>query len=167
MLHLLQQRKLALGCALAELMKVDKNLPRMHQNVNTCAREEEPNLLQGDIGHVASKLSLLNKTPFRKVPAVEAWLAQYQHNVFRYRLLVPEGPSGLGKTLLSAGLSPRCLEVTCFHCEELYLRDYKSLCATWYCFHCAELVRGPSGSVQAIYAARDTMTTTKLIQHIE
>ena len=96
-MNLLQQRKLAFGDTRAKLIKVGKNLPRLPQNLDKCEHEEEQTLLQGHIGQVASKLSLL-KTPFRKVPAVEAWLAQYQHDVFRYRFLVLEGPSGLGQT---------------------------------------------------------------------
>ena len=124
-MNLLQQRKLAFGDARVELLKAGKNLPRCLQNLNKWDHEEEQTLLQGHIGQVALKLSLL-KRPFRKVPAVEAWLAQYQHDLFRYRFLVLEGPSGLGKTQFSVSLSPRSLEVTCSNCEEPDLREFKS-----------------------------------------
>ena len=81
-MNLLQQRKLAFACALAELIKVGKNLPRLLQSLDTWEHEEEQAALQGHIGEVSSKLSLLNKRPFRKVLAVDAWLAQYKHDTF-------------------------------------------------------------------------------------
>ena len=124
-MNLLQQRKLAFDDARAELIKVGKKLPRLLQNVDKWEHAAEQTVLQGHIGQVALKLSLL-KRPFRKVPAVEAWLAQYQHDLFRYRFLVLEGPSGLGKTQFSMSLSPRSLEVTCSNCEEPDLREFKS-----------------------------------------
>ena len=96
MANLLQQRTLAFACARAELIKVGKSLPRLLQNLDKWEHEEDQIMLQGHIGQVASKLILL-KRPFRKVPAVEAWLAQYQHDLFKYRFLVLEAPSGLGK----------------------------------------------------------------------
>ena len=72
-MNLLQQRKLAFACARAELIKVGKNLPRLLQNLDKWEHEEEQAALQGHIGEVSSKLSLL-KRPFRKVLAVDACL---------------------------------------------------------------------------------------------
>ena len=83
-MNLLQQRKLAFACARAELIKVGKNLPRLLQNLDTWEHEEEQAALQGHIGEVSSKLSWL-RTPVRKVLAVDASLAQYKHDTFRYR----------------------------------------------------------------------------------
>ena len=81
-MNLLQQRKLAFACARAELIKVGKNLPWLLQNLDHLEHEEEQAALQGHIGEVSSKLSLL-KRPFSKVLAVDAWLAQDKHNPFR------------------------------------------------------------------------------------
>ena len=60
-MNLLQQRKLAFGDSRGEFIKVGKNLPRLLQNLDTWGHEEEQILLQGHIGQVASKLSLLKK----------------------------------------------------------------------------------------------------------
>ena len=84
LMNLLQQRKLAFACARAELIKVGKNVPRLLQNLGKWEHEEEQAALQGHIGEVSSKFSLL-KRPFRKVLAFDAWLAQYKHDTFRYR----------------------------------------------------------------------------------
>ena len=119
-MKLLQPRKLAFGDARAELIKVGKNLPRCFSEL---IDEEEQTLLQGHIGQVALKLSLL-KRPFWKVPAVEAWLAQSQHDLFRCRFLVLEGPSGLGETQFSMRLSPRSMEATCSISDAPDWRDY-------------------------------------------
>ena len=83
-MNLLQQRKLAFACVSAELIKVGKHLPRLLQNLDTWEHAEEQAALQGHIGEVSSKLSFLRR-PFRKVIAVDAWLAQYKHDTFRYR----------------------------------------------------------------------------------
>ena len=64
-MYLLQQRKHACACARAELIKSGKNLPRLLQNRDKWEHEEEQAALQGHIGDVSSKLSLL-KRPFRK-----------------------------------------------------------------------------------------------------
>ena len=60
-MKLLQQRKLAFACACAELIKVGKNLPWLLQNLDKMEHEEEQAALQGHIGEVSLKLSLLNK----------------------------------------------------------------------------------------------------------
>ena len=46
--------------------------------------------------------------------------------LLRYRILVLEGPSGLGKTQFSVSLSPRSLEVMRSNCDEPDLREFKS-----------------------------------------
>ena len=124
-MNLLQQRKLAFACARAELIKVGQNLPRLLQHLDKWEHVEEQAALQGHIGDVSSKLSLL-KRPFRKVLAVDAWPAQCRHDTFRCRFLVLEGPSGLGTIQFSMSLSPRSLEVVCSNCEEPDLREFKS-----------------------------------------
>ena len=95
-MSLLQQRQLAFPCARAELIKVGKNLPRLLQNLDKLEHEEEQAALQGHIGEVSSTLSLL-KRPFRKVLAVDAWLAQYKHDTFRYRFWFWEARAVWGK----------------------------------------------------------------------
>ena len=95
-MKLLQQRKLAFACARAELIKVGKNLPRLLQNLNKWEHEEEQAALQGHMDDVSSKLSLL-KRPFRKVLAVDAWLAQYKHDTFRYCVFGVGRPEQFGE----------------------------------------------------------------------
>ena len=131
-MNLLQQRKLVFACAFAELIKVGENLPRFLHNLDKWEHEEEQAALQGHIGEVSSKLSLL-KRPFRKVLAVGAWLAQYKHDTFRYRVLVLEGQSGLGEIKFSMSHSPRSLEVTCSTCEEPDLRAFNQGRTNLYC----------------------------------
>ena len=112
-MNLLQQRKIAFGDARAELIKVGKNLPRLLQNLDKMGTRRRTDFVARATWSGCIEIELVEKAvPFRKVPAVEAWLAQYQHDFFRYRFLVLEGLSGLGKTQFSVSLSPRSLEVT-------------------------------------------------------
>jgi hypothetical protein len=60
-MNLLQQRKLAFACARAEFIKLGKNLPRLHQNLDKSEHEEEQAALQGHICEVSSNFSLLKK----------------------------------------------------------------------------------------------------------
>ena len=87
-------KELAFACARAELVKVGQNLPRLPQNLDNLEHKEEQAALQGHIGEVSSKLSLL-KRPFRKVLAVDALLAQWKHDTFRYSFCVG-GPERFG-----------------------------------------------------------------------
>ena len=125
-LNLLQQQKLDLNCARAELVKVGKNLSRLLQCVDKWQQEHENARLQGRIHDVVAKLNAERK-PFRRVPEVEEWLAQYTEDRMTYRFLVLEGSSGLGKSQFSLSLSLGSMQVICSNCDEPDLRDFKPM----------------------------------------
>jgi len=125
-MNLLQQQKLEFQSARAELVKVGKNLPRLLQCLDKWEQEHENARLQGRIADIMAELNA-DKKPFRRIPEVEEWLAQYTKNRMRYRFLVLEGPSGLGKTQFSLSLSPGSMEVTCSNCDEPDLREFKPM----------------------------------------
>jgi len=125
-MNLLQQGKMDFDPARTELVKVGKNLPRLLQCLDKWQQEHDNQQLQGHIILMTAKLNAL-KRPFRKIPAVDAWLADFEVDALRYRFLVLEGPSGLGKTQYSMSLSPCSMEVTCSNCDEPDLRDFKPM----------------------------------------
>ena len=72
-MNLLKQRKLAFACARVESIKVGKNLPRLLQNLETWEHEEEQAALQGHIGEVSSKKSLLKQFFAKSLLLTHGW----------------------------------------------------------------------------------------------
>ena len=68
------------------------------------------------------------RRPWRRIPLVEKWLEQYEELQERYRFLVPEGPSAVGKTVYARTLAPRgreTLELNCAGNTALDLRSFR------------------------------------------
>ena len=111
-------------CVCLRSCRVDQGwqeLATVASELDTWEHEEEQAALQGHIGEVSSNLSLLQR-PFRKVLAVDAWLAQYKHDTFRYSLVF-DGPIGLNKFQFRMSFSPRSLEVTRSNFEDPLVRQ--------------------------------------------
>ena len=49
-----------------------------------------------------------NTKRMRVLPEVEAWLKTFEQDLFRYKFLVLDGPSQMGKTIYARSLSPEC-----------------------------------------------------------
>ena len=65
--------------------------------------------------------------PFRRVPLVEEWLQQYQHDRDRYKFLVLDGPSQMGKTRFAASLmGPE--HFLCLDCCSAVVPDMRRFC---------------------------------------
>jgi len=64
--------------------------------------------------------------PFRRVAAVESWIAQYQQDRWRYAFLVLDGPSQMGKTAFARSRTPggRAFLADCSACVEPDLRRF-------------------------------------------
>ena len=68
------------------------------------------------------------RKPWRRIPLVEKWLEQYEELHDRYRFLVLEGPSSVGKTVYARTLAPRSretLELNCAGNTALDLRSFR------------------------------------------
>ena len=66
--------------------------------------------------------------PFKRYDVVDAWMSQYAFVCRRYKFLVLQGPSKVGKTLFARNLSTPCfetLEVNCASGDEPDLRAYR------------------------------------------
>ena len=67
--------------------------------------------------------------PFKRYDVVDAWISQYALVCRRYKFLVLQGPSQVGKTLFARNLSTPCfhgmLEVNCASRDEPDLRAYR------------------------------------------
>ena len=65
--------------------------------------------------------------PFRRVPLVSEWLEQYQHDRDRYKFLVLDGPSQMGKTRFAASLlGPE--HFLCLDCCSAVVPDMRRFC---------------------------------------
>ncbi len=66
------------------------------------------------------------RRPFRRLKAVDEWIAEHREVQWRYRFLVLTGPSKTGKTqyALSLVAANRSLELNMASCDEPDLRQY-------------------------------------------
>lgn len=126
-LNLLQQGKMSEAACRAEIVKSAKNLPRLLQNMERLQRERGVASVQAAVRRTEAILEAERKA-FRKVPLVDEWLASFGVCRPRYKFLVLEGPSMVGKTHFARSLSPSgthgVLEVDCAGKEHPDLRDF-------------------------------------------
>ena len=74
------------------------------RNLDFITRQEQER--QEDIERLAMEVLIREKQlPFRKIPEVEEWLQQYDDIQDRYKFLVLDGPSQMGKTRFAASLT--------------------------------------------------------------
>ena len=102
-----------------------RDLPRLLSSVDKYVEERRSLCLLRHQDEVQRQLNAL-KRPFISIPAVAAWIDEHKVMRWRYRFLVLQGESMLGKTRYSLGLVPegRALELNCISGNEFDLRSY-------------------------------------------
>lgn len=125
--NLLQQDKVTIATAREVIIRCAKNVPRLMANLDGYVRAKR---VQEENMHLGSERCNVKGAfrPFRRLPQVDEWLAQFQQSRDRYPFLVLEGPSRLGKTQYAEHLVPcnRSLSVDCSSAIEPDLRQYAS-----------------------------------------
>jgi len=124
-LGLCQARKLTYTAAKAELVRCAKNLPRNLQTLDLWWNEQRKERLRDLQAEVQMQISL-NTRASRRVPAVDHWLQQFLTVQRRYKFLVLDGPTRMGKTEFAKSLvgPGQCLELNMSAASEPNLRDY-------------------------------------------
>ena len=125
--NLLQQGKVTIGTVRNVIIHCAKNVPRLLANLEgyeLALRE------RAEDEHMQSMRATVSGAfrPFRRLPEVVLWLATFQRMVCRYKFLVLEGPSQLGKTQFAVSLADpgRTLIIDCSGATEADLRRYRS-----------------------------------------
>jgi len=127
--HMVQLGKLSMENAREQIVKTGTNVPRMLENLERVRAEREVDRLKNHVANVHEQLALVTR-PMRTIPLVETWLGSYASVLFRYRFLVLDGPSQMGKTVFCRSLSPNrdCfLEVDCAGKLDPDLREFRAL----------------------------------------
>ena len=102
---------------------------RLIRDLDGCAEQLEVDQIQHDMATLREHTRQHDR-PFRVIPSVVEWSRQYDSLANRYRFLVLEGDSCMGKTkfarsLLRRGYEPeQILEVTCTAGQEPNIRNF-------------------------------------------
>ncbi len=122
---LLQSEKITISDARAEFVKCCKNLNRHMSNLDTYERELAAVALKDKIRAKEEHFGAARR-PFRRIAAVQRFLALHRKPAERRPFLVVEGPSQMGKTqFVCALVGPgRALEVNCSECVDPPLRRF-------------------------------------------
>lgn len=126
-LNLLQAEKISVEQARQAVLATCSNVSRHLHDLEIIAKELEQNRIR-KLRSTAGKELCKTMYAFKRYQLVTAWEAQYGHALFRYRCLVLDGPSKLGKTLFARSLCPSgfaVLEVTCGSGQEPDVRDFQ------------------------------------------
>ena len=122
---LVASHKIELSAARRELVSSGKNLSRHLQNMDVLIKERaneatEDLIVQRNIAIVATR------RPFRKIPAVDAWLRELSAPQDRRKFLVLDGPTRMGKTAFAFSIveAGAALEVNCAGVEDPPLRAF-------------------------------------------
>ena len=124
-LNLVQARKLSLSTARHELVRCMKNLPRNLQALDLWWAEERKVRLLILQDQVSAELSK-NTRASRRVEQVDAWTKQYDEVLRRYKFLVLDGPTRMGKTEFTKTLVKpgHFFEINMSAAPEPNLREY-------------------------------------------
>ena len=123
-MNLVQQGKMDPDTARKEIIRTAKNLPRLLQGLDRYIKEREDLIMLDEIRRTMEELKK-QTVPFRVLPAVNEWKNSFETLQFRYKFLVLEGPSKMGKTEFCKSLSPCLLEVDCSNAESPDLKEYQ------------------------------------------
>jgi len=104
-MNLCQAGKMEYDTARLELIRSAKNLCRLLPGLEKWKRERDALTLEARIATVESELARSRK-PFKQLPVVLQWLESFATVRMRYKFLVLDGPSAMGKTQYSSSLSP-------------------------------------------------------------
>ena len=110
--NLLQQQKVTLSDARAQIIKSAKNLQRLLPNLDAYSKCLSEQKLEEHMSQVQRQLAAAVK-PFVRIESIERWKEDHLAIRPRYKFLVLVGPSGLGKTQYAKALVPcgRALEL--------------------------------------------------------
>ena len=97
MLSLLQAKKISLPYARELVLQSCHNVQRLLKELDIIERELAKERTAAAVSSAEGHLARQRKA-WRSVPAVQQWHEQYMCESFRYKFLVLEGPSKLGKT---------------------------------------------------------------------
>ena len=125
--QLLQQGKITIATARDILVRVARNVPRNLRDLEGYAQQVATQNEADALDEAHDSLSLSAK-PFKVLPVVEQWRRAYMTPARRYKFLVLEGPSMLGKTAFAESLAGfgRTLNIDCASAPEPDLREYIS-----------------------------------------
>lgn len=125
--NLLQQGKVTTSTVRKVIIACAKNVPRLLANLQGYELAVREGLEDQQMQTTRATVNGAFR-PFRHVPAVAQWLASFDSVACRYKFLVLEGPSQLGKTqfAVSLALPDRTLIVDCSGATEPDLRRYRS-----------------------------------------
>ena len=124
-LNLLGMGKMSPTAAREHLVLQCRDLPRLLSSVDKYIHERRMLSLQRHQHDVVAQLNTLTR-PFVHIPAVQEWIAEHRRLQWRYKFLILNGASMLGKTRYALGLVPpgRGLELNCIAGNEPDLRGY-------------------------------------------
>ena len=124
-LNLLGMGKLSASAARNHMVMQCRDLPRLLCSMDKYVEERRSLSLLRHQDEVQRQLNAL-KRPFVTIPEVSQWLDEHKLVRWRYRFLVLQGKSMLGKTRYSMSLVPdgRALELNCISGNEPDLRAY-------------------------------------------
>ena len=126
-MNLLQASKISTSLAKSLLLQTCSSQGRFAKEIAAVEAMEERALVAHAISEAHAALATTIHA-FKTIPAVESWKSQYLEHAYRYKLLVLEGPSKMGKTLYARSLCPpgrQYLEVNCAAGEEPDLREFR------------------------------------------
>ena len=117
--------KIELSAARRELVASGKNLSRHLQNMDVLIKERR-NEANEDMIALRNKAIAATRRPFRKIPAVDAWLGELSAPRDRRKFLVLDGPTRMGKTAFAFSIveAGAALEVNCAGVEDPPLRAF-------------------------------------------
>ena len=121
----LQGEKTLFVPAREAMMRIPAGLPRNLEALDRWQRERCQRLVMAAVEE-RSRAVRASARPFRRFPVVELWKAQYEQTLDRYRFLVLEGPSRMGKTAFVYSLveSACCYEMNLSGGANPDLREY-------------------------------------------
>jgi hypothetical protein len=124
-MNLLQCKKITRESARSLILDSAQNVARYLHDLEMMEAETQKAMTAEDSKAVLQALSHLAK-PFHRLAEVEAWRLQYLADAFRFKFLVLEGPSRIGKTVFARmTLTPEgkeFYELNCAGDSELDLR---------------------------------------------
>jgi hypothetical protein len=122
-MNLLSSGKMGITNARECMIRCGRNVARGLQNLEALESAQRNAKLALLEAAAQDELATLLR-PQRSIPEIESWLASFQRPAFRYKFLVLEGASGLGKTAYIRSLG-RTFEVSCgADASFLDLREY-------------------------------------------
>ena len=126
-MNLLQSTKISLSCARALIITSCNGATRLLKELEVLEQEAERIETERRIADAHAALSPSLKM-WKTFPEVQTWLQQYCAYAHRYKCLVLQGPSKLGKTVFARTLAPpgtEVLELNCAAGTEPDLRAYR------------------------------------------